>query len=63
MKSEEYIHKELATARIKVDLKAVEKVQGVLENVLAIPWNGGELASLSTGVLESAKIKDNLLNA
>ena len=62
MKPEGYIHKELAAARNKIDSEAVEKVQDVLENVLAIPWNGGELASLSTGVLESDKIKDNLLN-
>ena len=62
MKPEGYIQKELAAARIKIDSEAVEKVQDVLENVLAIPCNGGELASLSTGVLESDKIKDNLLN-
>ena len=63
LKPEGYMHKELAAARIKTDSEAMEKVQDVLENVLAIPWNGGELASLSTGVLESDKIKDNLLNA
>ena len=57
LKPEGYIHKELAAARIKIDSEAVEKVQDVLENVLTIPWNGGELASL-----ESDKIKDNLLN-
>ena len=62
LKPEGYIQKELAAARIKIDSQAVEKVQGVLKNVLAIPWNSGELASLSTGVLESDKIKDNLLN-
>ena len=53
----------LAAARIKIDSEAVEKVHDVLENVLANPWNGGELASLSTGVLASDTIKDNLLNA
>ena len=63
MKPEGYIHKELAAARIKIDSEAVEKVQDVLENVLANPWNSGELASLSTGVLASDTIKDNLLNA
>ena len=63
LKPEGYMHKELAAACIKIDSEAVEKVQDVLENVLAIPWNGGELASLYTGVLESDKIKDNLLNA
>ena len=63
LKPEGYIHKELAAARIKIDSEAVEKVQDVLENVLANPWNGGELASLSTGVLASDTIKDNLLNA
>ena len=40
----------------------MEKVQDVLENVLAISWNGAELASLSTGVIEFNKIEDNLLN-
>ena len=63
MKPEGYIHKELGAARIKIDSEAVEKVQDVLENVLANPWNGGELASLATGVLASDMIKDNLLNA
>ena len=53
----------MAAARIKIDSEAVEKVQDVPENVLGIPWNGGELASLSNGILESDKIKDNLLNA
>ena len=60
LKSEGYIHKELASAHIKIDSEAVEKVQDVLENVLAIPWNGGELATLSTGVIEC---EDNVLNA
>ena len=63
LKPEGYIHKELAAARMEIDSESVEKVQDVPENVLAIPWNGGELASLSTVVLESDKIKDNLLNA
>ena len=63
LKPEGYIHKELAAACIKIDSEAMEKVQDVLENVLANPWNGGELASLSTGVLASDTIKDNLLNA
>ena len=63
LKPEGYIHKELAAACIKIDSEAVETVQDVLDNVLGIPWNGGELGSLFTGVLESDKIKDNLLNA
>ena len=63
LRPEGYILKELAAARIKIDSEAVEKFQDVLENVLAIPWNDGELASLSTGVLESDKIKDSLINA
>ena len=63
MKPEGYIHKEFAAARIKIDSETVEKVQDVLENVLANPWNGGELAGLSTGILASDTIKDNLLNA
>ena len=46
LKPEGYIHKELAAANIKIDSEAVEKVRDVLENVLANPWNGGELASL-----------------
>ena len=62
-KPEGYIDKELAAARIKIDSEAVEKVQDVLESVLANPWNGGELARLSTGFLPSDIIKDNLLNA
>ena len=62
LKPEGYIRKELVAARIKIDSEAVEKVQDVLENVLANPWSSGELASLSTGVLPSDTIKDNLLN-
>ena len=63
LKPEGYIHKELAAAHIKIDSEAMEKVQDILENVLANPRNGGELASLSTGVLASDTIKDYLLNA
>ena len=63
MKPEGYSHKELAAACIKIYSEAVEKVRDVLENVLANSWNGGELVSLSTGVLASDKIQDNLLDA
>ena len=63
MKPEGYSHNELAAARIKTYSEAVEKVQDVFENVVANPWNGGDFASLSTGVLASDEIKHNLLDA
>ena len=63
MKPEGYVHKELAASRLKKDETAVEKVQDVLDNVIANPWNGGDLQSLSTGIVASDTIKENLLNA
>ena len=53
----------MAEAHIKIDSEAVEKVQDIIENLLANPWNGSEIANLSTGVLTSDMIKDNLRNA
>ena len=41
----------------------MEKVQDVLNNVIANPWNGEDLQSLSTGIVASDTIKENLLNA
>ena len=63
MKPEGYVHQELAASRLKKDEIAVEKVQDVLDNVIANPWNGGDLQSLSTGIVASDTIKENLLNA
>ena len=55
MKSEGYVHKKLVALRLKKDETAVEKVQDVLDNVIANPWNGGDLQSLSTGIVASDK--------
>ena len=56
-------HKELAASRLKKDETAVGKVQDVLDNVMANPWNRGDLQSLSTGIVASDTIKANLLSA
>ena len=46
-----YIHKELAPARIKGDIKAVEKLVDLLEDVLTNPWKQDAVfSSLSTGI-------------
>ena len=62
MKSKGYVHKELAASRIKKDKTAVEKVQDVLDNDIAKSWNGGDLQNLSTEIVASDTIKENLLN-
>ena len=41
----------------------MEKVQDVLDNVIANPWNGGYLQSLLICVVASDTVKENLLNA
>ena len=63
MKPESYVHKELAASHLKKDETAVAKVQDVLDNVIANPWNGEDLQSLPTGIVASDIIKKNLVNA
>ncbi len=63
LKSKKYVHKEMAPARVQKDMLAVEKVIEVLENVFISPWKGEELLSLSTGVVASLEVKDDLLGA
>ena len=58
-----YVHKELAPGRIKKDIEAVEKGMNLLETVFTNSWNGGDLASLSTGIEATAEVKDSLLGA
>ena len=61
VKPKDYVHKELSTSRIKTDIKAVDKVINVSEDVLKSPWEGGNFVRLSTGLEATADIKDNLL--
>ena len=63
MKPEGYVYKELAASHLKKDETAVEKVQYVLDNVIANLWNGGDLQSLSIFIVASDNMKENLLNA
>ena len=60
MKPEGYVHK---ASHLKKDETAVENVKDVLDNVMAKPWNGRDLQSLSTGIVALDTIKENLLNA
>ena len=48
--SHTYIHKELAPARIKEDIRAVGKLVDLLEDVFTNPWKqDAAFTSLSTG--------------
>ena len=59
-----YVHKELAPARIKTDLGAVEKVVDLLENAFSNPWaKEGDITSLSTGVAATSEVRNDLLEA
>ena len=59
-----YVHKELAPACIKEDLKALGKLVDVLENVFTNPWKKyAAFTSLSTGIVATTEISDDLLEA
>ena len=59
-----YIHKELAPSRIERDIKAVEKVVELLDDVFTNPWRPNTaFTSLSTGVEATDGVKDDLLEA
>ena len=59
-----YIHKELAPARIKVDIKTVEKLVDLLEDVFTNPWKqDAAFTSLSTGIEATAEVSNDLLLA
>ena len=63
IKPNDYVEKELAPSRIKTDIEAVDRVINLCENVFKNPWDEGELISLSTGLEETADIKDSLFKA
>ena len=58
-------HKELNPARIKSDGETVKRVVEVLESVLQNPWSADvvQLASLSSGMVATAEIRNDLLHA
>lgn len=59
-----YIHKELAPARIKEVIKAVETLIDLLEDVLTNPWKqDAPFTSLSTGIEATTEVSDDLLQA
>ena len=58
------IHKELAPARIKEDIKAVEKLLDLLEDVFTNPWKQDAVfTSLSSGIEATKDVSDELLQA
>ena len=58
------VHNNLTLARIKSDMVTVNRVVDVLENVLCNPWiKNAQLASLSSGLVATAEIRDDLLDA
>ena len=62
--SKTYIHKELAPARVKEDIKAVEKLVDLLEDVFTNPWKQDAVfTSLSTGIEATKEVSDDLLQA
>ena len=62
--SQTYVHKELAPARIKEDLKAVGKLVDLLEDVFTNPWKEDAVfTSLSTGIEATTEVSDDLLQA
>ena len=62
--SQTYIHKELAPARIKEDIKAVGKLVDLLEHAFTNPWKQDEaFTSLSTGIEATKEVSHDLLQA
>ena len=62
--SQTYVHKELAPARIKENLKAVGKLVDFLEDVFANPWKEHAVfTSLCTGTKATTEVSDDLLQA
>ena len=57
--SKTYIHKVLAPARIKEDIKAVEKLVDLLKDV----FTNHQFMSLSTGIKATTEVSDDLLQA
>ena len=62
--SQTCVHKELAPARIKEDLKAVGRLVDLLEDVFTNPWKEDAVfTSLSTGIEATSEVSDDLLQA
>ena len=62
--SHTYIHKELAPARVKEDIRAVGKLVDLLEDVFTNPWKqDAAFTSLSTGIEATTELSDDLLQA
>eukprot|EP00795_Rhopilema_esculentum_P004101 gene4101-20282_t len=53
----------MAPARVRKNILAVEKVIEVLEDVFISPWDGKELLSLSTSVVASLEVKQDLFTS
>ncbi|KAK3747396.1 hypothetical protein QZH41_012092, partial [Actinostola sp. cb2023] len=62
--SQTYIHKELAPARIRGDIKAVGKLVDLIEDVFTNPWKqDAAFTGLSTGIEATTEVSDDLLQA
>ena len=62
--SQTYVHKQLAPACIKEDLKAVGKLVDLLQDVFTNPWKEDAVfTSLSTGIEVTTEVCDDLLQA
>ena len=62
--SQTYIHKEVASAWIKEDLKAVGKLVDLLKDVFTNPRKEDAVfTSLSTGIKATTEVSDDLLQA
>ena len=60
--SHTYIHKELAPARVKEDIRAVGKLVDLLEDVFTNPWKqDAAFTRLSTGIEATTELSDDLL--
>jgi len=60
--SQTYIHEELAPGSIKEDIKAVEKLVDLLEDVFNSPWKQEAVfTSVFTGIKVATEVGDDLL--
>lgn len=56
-------HPDISESRIDRDEKDVQSIINLLNNSLQNPWNGGELRSISTGLIPTESVKEDLMTA
>ena len=63
LRSGKNLHKDLSKTRIEKDLKDVQEIIDLLKEVFIHPFEERGLVSLSSGIVTTTDIKDDLMNA